>query len=123
MPHKDPEVRKQYLKEWNERNKQHKLAYMKEYYKNNKQDRIEYAKNYQQNNPKIHRIACWKNIGVISENYDNLNDLYENATNCEECNVILTTGDNCSTRKCLDHDHKTGQFRNILCSSCNIKRG
>ena len=26
-------------------------------------------------------------------------------------------------KKCLDHDHKTGLFRNIICNRCNVIRG
>jgi len=61
---------------------------------------------------------AWKRRKVIGD-YNNLLKIYESQTHCEKCNVKL---DNSSqeTVKCLDHDHSTGLFRNILCWNCNI---
>tara|TARA_R110002153_G_scaffold156942_1_gene308945 strand:- start:44 stop:472 length:429 start_codon:yes stop_codon:yes gene_type:complete len=42
------------------------------------------------------------------------------ATNtCDKCNCEFTEG-NTKYRKCLDHNHNTGLFRNILCNNCNV---
>ena len=71
---------------------------------------------------KSYRITDWKRRGVISDDYNELHDEWLRQTHCELCNVRLTTGKSCSTRKCLDHNHKTGKFRNILCNYCNITR-
>ena len=61
---------------------------------------------------------------MINENYDKLYEYYLNCKNCENCNIELTVDKrNTPTTKCMDHSHITGQFRNILCGSCNIKRG
>ena len=60
------------------------------------------------------RINNWKLRGIIGD-YDELYEKWINCTNCEACNYIFT--DTCN--KCLDHDHKTGLFRNILCRNCN----
>jgi len=38
---------------------------------------------------------------------------------CDKCNIKFTEG-NTKYRKCLDHNHNTGLFRNILCANCNI---
>jgi hypothetical protein len=35
------------------------------------------------------------------------------------CDVKLTTGRCGGSRKCLDHCHITGKFRNIICHVCN----
>ena len=71
---------------------------------------------------KCYRITDWKRRGVISDDYDALHEEWLKQTHCEFCNVELTTGKPCLTRKCLDHNHKTGEFRNILCNYCNITR-
>lgn len=71
---------------------------------------------------KSYRITDWKRRGVIAEDYNALHEEWLKQTNCELCNVELTTGKSCATRKCLDHNHKTGKFRNILCNYCNITR-
>ena len=42
------------------------------------------------------------------------------ATNtCDKCNIKFTKG-NTKYKKCLDHDHKTGLYRNVLCNECNV---
>tara|TARA_R110000803_G_C11737131_1_gene290495 strand:+ start:186 stop:539 length:354 start_codon:yes stop_codon:yes gene_type:complete len=116
MPYKDKEKQreynKQYQKEWREANKE----YHKEYQK-------EYKKEYNQTEAgRKSRIIChWKSRGIYSENYNSLYEYYLNVENCEECDVELVEGI-VSNGRCLDHDHKTGLFRNVLCRSCNIKR-
>lgn len=35
--------------------------------------------------------------------------------NCEVCNVRFSD----TIRKCIDHDHSSGEFRYILCNRCN----
>lgn len=69
------------------------------------------------------RITCWKQMGVISDDYNVLYEKWKSTTHCEECNIELVEGNEGKHKKTLDHDHKTGAFRNIICCSCNVKRG
>ena len=105
--------------------------YNKQYYQNNKQkltDRHkEYSKEYHksENGIKARIVSDWRRRGVIETDQYTIDELYEAYLyhpDCEECGVTLTTGKRCSTSKCLDHDHTTGIFRNILCHCCNSKR-
>jgi len=104
MPYKDPD----YMKKYCQRNKEHRKEYYNTYF-----------------GKKSITISKWRQRGVIETDYYTFDELYEAYLyhpDCEECGVTLTTGKRCSTSKCLDHDHTTGIFRNILCHCCNSKR-
>ena len=112
---------KEYNKEWYKNNKEHR----KEYIKNNKEYIKEYKKEYRQTDAgkKTQRIGIWKDRGLICDNYEELYDKYINTLECENCGIELVSGMYGNNKRCMDHSHKTGKFRNILCHSCNIQRG
>jgi hypothetical protein len=91
--------------------------YNKNYYKNNKQKQKENIKNYRktEKGKEVSMISNWKQKGVI---HDNFEELYNKYLNTKECNVCKYVFDK-TNRKCLDHDHETGLFRNVLCHKCN----
>ena len=56
------------------------------------------------------------------ENFEKIYDIYLSTTNCDKCNILLSNSkQNTPTTKCMDHCHYTGEFRRILCHSCNAK--
>jgi hypothetical protein len=128
-------------KEYSKNNKEACLSRQKEYYENNKEvilsqrkewrethreERNMYQKEYRKTpiGIKNRKISHWRIRGLISDNYDEIYEKYINTTHCENCNIELTTGRfTTSTTRVMDHNHSTGEFRNILCHSCNIKRG
>ena len=69
------------------------------------------------------RITHWRQSGVKHDNFDELYDIWKAATNCADCDVNLIEGNIGSNHKCLDHDHTTGLFRDIVCHKCNVHRG
>ena len=115
-------------KEYYENNKEKVKNNVKEYYERNKDKQKEYCKKYREEYKKTEqyikscRISNWKFRGVICDDWDDLYDKYINTTKCEECDVELILGNFGTNLKCLDYNHDTGEFRNILCHRCNIRR-
>tara|TARA_R110002012_G_scaffold249621_2_gene427222 strand:- start:1290 stop:1718 length:429 start_codon:yes stop_codon:yes gene_type:complete len=71
--------------------------------------------------PKRHKAVCkynWKKTNIIfNDNFDEWYARYINSNECEKCNEPYKS----LKDRCMDHDHNTGEPRNILCNSCNIK--
>jgi len=102
-------------------NKEKRNEYDKKYRLKNRDKKKEYRNTY--NGYKSNKISSWKSIGVIDNDFDKLFEKYMNTTNCENCNVLLTRNRyTYKTTKVLDHNHITGEFRNVLCNSCNVRR-
>ena len=60
--------------------------------------------------------------GITLEKYDSL--LAEQLSKCAICEKQLVDGsDNYDKRPVIDHNHKTGEVRGILCKSCNRALG
>ena len=110
-------------KEWYLKNKDKnkgKIAIKnKEYRLENKGKIAIKNKEYYVENHKELMINKWKKRGLKSEIYGAIYDYYKGVLNCERCSVTLTTGKLCKTRKCMDHCHQTGLFRDVICLSCN----
>jgi len=112
--------RKEYYAKHSEKIKEQ----VKKYYEENKEKRKEQSKDYFKTpqGKKSKRISKWKQRGIICEDYDKLYELYINTWECDNCGIELIEGNYGSNRRCMDHNHKTGIFRNILCNSCNSMR-
>ena len=59
-------------------------------------------------------ITKWISRGLISDDYREVYDRWEGAFECEVCSHDFSY-----YKKCMDHCHVTGKFRNILCQACN----
>ena len=115
------EKRKQQMKDYRSKNKEKLKEYHTEYNQKNKERILEYRQSPE--GLKTSRIINWKQRGLICDDIDALYDHYTKTTHCDECSVELTYDKRLTrTTKCMDHCHETGQFRNILCHSCNTKR-
>ena len=135
------EKRREQMKQYRENNKEKMKEYFRQRYQDNKEKIMEYreinkekiAEQRRQHNQtpkriKNNRILNWKKSGVkLPDDYPDWDIFYEEeymkTTPCEECGVGLTEDKRTTpTTKCLDHCHITGEFRNILCHICNVKR-
>ena len=109
MPHKDPVKRKAYQEKYRENNKEHIKQQKKEYYQT-------------EAGIKRHRIAHWKSyegMSFVDYDWDEIYITYVSTDFCNYCDVELVEGQFGSNKKCLDHNHKTGEIRGILCNTCN----
>ena len=65
---------------------------------------------------KSETISHWKSRGVKYDDFDELYYVYVKTLNCSHCGKEFKN----SRDRHLDHDHKTGLFRTIICCKCNI---
>jgi len=72
---------------------------------------------------KYHKHKCksnWKRDGmkIDPDDFEYIYNEYITATNCDLCNIQFKN----SKDRQLDHDHKTGEVRNIVCQKCNLNK-
>jgi len=121
MPYKDPNSpaakasAKRRSEKYRNKNREKLREKYKEYNNSHKKERAEWCKNSDLHY-KSRTIHNWKRIGVKFDDLESLFELYLNETKCWICLEEFDKRIN----KHLDHDHETGEFRYILCRSCNI---
>ena len=74
------------------------------------------------NGMKSGTLSSWRKGKLLDSDNDNYEKIYERyliATNCELCGVFLEGRGN--QKKCMDHNHITELFRNVVCHNCNMK--
>ena len=67
---------------------------------------------------KDHKGSCrrtWKKRGLNMNNFDEIYNKYIYATHCQLCNKQFEK----SLDRHMEHNHQTGEFRNIVCNRCN----
>lgn len=120
-----------YQKEYNIINKDKLNERQKEYYKKYPEKFNIKNKKWRDNNPKKvkeyeesdkykkqSKIARWKHQGIITEDWDNIHNIYMDTTNCDYCKKKFKN----SLDRQLDHDHSledNNNIRGILCRVCN----
>lgn len=135
MPHKDPERRKQYKKEWDARNADKLAAYhavrnARKKAKLRAARRCKWCDNPHENRrhkcPHCGRTARvytrsprkykpkWESYGLTKDEYNAL--LEACGGSCEICQKA-------PERLVIDHDHDTGAVRGLLCDRCNHMLG
>jgi hypothetical protein len=59
----------------------------------------------------------WRQRGLKGD-IDKIYKIWKETEYCDLCKIELDTDG--GSRKCMDHCHKTGKFRNIVCNRCNV---
>jgi len=91
----------------------------KERYKKNAERRREYAREYRRKYPERTRATNWKvNYGITPEYFYGM--LKEQDNKCAICGRDM---DDYGKIFCVDHNHKSGKVRGLLCDPCNYGIG
>lgn len=94
--------------------------YRKEYYNKNKEYYAKKHKDWLSKNKEVARFhkmkATYGKFGFTKELYEKM--LVESGGRCAICSKLPT-----SKGLFLDHDHKSGKLRGLICSRCNTVLG
>jgi len=110
-------------KVWYEEHKEEKLIYSNEYKKKNKDQcsinrkRYYYA-NFQKEKEYNRKYQLIKNYGMSISDY---NLMFEEQSG--KCYICQKHQSECKKPLAVDHNHKTGKIRKLLCMSCNAAIG
>lgn len=106
---------------WRKKNKKHVAEYTKNYDKLNKDKRTAQKRLRRINNPDFYKAQMLKRFhGITLLDYKKM--LEEQNGLCAICGKEETRRDfryNNLIDLAVDHDHKTGKVRGLLCSNCN----
>jgi hypothetical protein len=116
------EHRKAYLKEWRKANEDRVREYNKQKYANNK---LYYNKRNKdgyktliEKKPDYNRQRHLKSYGLTLKQW---NEAFNSQNGC--CKICGRHESGLKRSIVTDHDHVTGEFRGLLCDSCNTKLG
>ena len=112
-------------KKWNEDNKEYIKQKNAKTYIENKDSILKRNREYQYNNPKAKKKNDWKRRGLDMSNFEEVWERYSTTTLCDYCAITLTFDTHTNslpTQRSMDHCHRTGRFRAVLCQSCNVKK-
>lgn len=105
-------------KAWRLANQEHKKQADKEWrLANAEQKRATNSEWYQGNKDRYRAIDLKRNYGITVEYYDALDK--QQAGKCAICGGVNKNG----KRLAVDHEHKTGKVRGLLCLPCNLLLG
>ena len=118
----NPQLRKKQY----ENNKEAYVLRSKIYNKQNKEKIIQKRKEYYNNNKILFLELSWKQKGILNKNSQffkkqDFDELFEKAN--KSCEICGNTNANHKKGFVVDHCHKTGYARGILCAHCNVALG
>lgn len=107
-----------YKKDWYVRNANHVKAKATKWQKENKEQLSLQKKEWRRRNPDKQKSISLKHaFNMTFDEYCNLKEVQNN------CCAICQINEEESGTLCVDHCHKTGTIRGLLCNSCNKMLG
>jgi len=107
---------KEKAKKWREENPEQEKENNKSWVEKNRERHNELGRNWRKNNPdKVRNMHLKQNYGITLEEY---NKILESQGFC--CGLCGKAADKVLH---VDHCHKTGKVRGLLCHSCNTSLG
>jgi hypothetical protein len=110
-------------KEYRDKQKSYQKEYQKKYRKSGKKlfgETIkgkEYQKEYREMEKNKTKLFL-KKYGITNNDY---NEMFDQQKGC--CKICFIHQKELKTKLFIDHDHKTGKVRGLLCNSCNLVLG
>jgi hypothetical protein len=87
-----------------------------------KKRKREYAKKYRtENGEKLRCDTLWRKYKLTPEGLNKI--LLDQNGKCLICRITLDTSGSKENKPHIDHDHRGGKVRGILCSRCNLFLG
>lgn len=117
MPHADPEVKKQYFRDYYRKRKEKLDAYKKDWIGRNPDKPAEYSKKY--NDKTKEKRQKWQReylYGLTHEQFEAM--LAEQDNKCALCSRSFN-----EAKIFVDHCHSVGNVRGLLCPACNTALG
>jgi Recombination endonuclease VII len=118
MPYRDPQKRKEFMRSYYQQNSgiikersrktRERLSLNPSYQAEKYQRYLDYEK----------RSKLLRRYGLTVEDYDQMLENQEH-----RCGICLTHKDELKKGLCVDHCHRTGKVRMLLCVSCNTGLG
>lgn len=103
---------------WRRRNFQRVLAQKKDSYRRNR----EKYRAYNRSDKRRKNVFRWKlerKFGITEKQFDDMLALQAGCCAICGCEPDEANGHRHKHRLCIDHDHKTGIVRGLLCTTCN----
>ena len=123
MPHKDPIKRREYARQYIQKNRKEHNTRNKNWRDKNKEYGSEYQKEYRKKNAEIIKIkkrdyVLRKAYGLSTEKY---NEIFERQNG--KCAICNKHQKELSRPLNVDHCHNTNKIRDLLCDRCNLTVG
>lgn len=111
------EKKRAYDAEYRRQNRERLQAFNRDYYRANAERIRAYMRDYRRKHPRKAKSAVLKALwGISLDDYERM--LADQNGGCAICGTPPTT-----RRLCIDHNHKTGAVRGLLCDDCNFGLG